>query len=121
MANNCWLEIPNHFPNAILHEFIIMPNHVHGIIELKEKINNALTTDKTNNNPIPSARSKSISSIVRSYKVGVTQWFRANNDIHTVWQSGFHDHIIRSDQSYQTIAEYITTNPERWEKDIYNK
>jgi len=33
-ANECWIEIPNHFPNAVLHEYIIMPNHVHGIIEL---------------------------------------------------------------------------------------
>ena len=33
-ANQCWIEIPNHFPNAVLHEYIIMPNHVHGIIEL---------------------------------------------------------------------------------------
>ena len=34
IANECWLEIPKHFPNAILHEHIVMPNHVHGIIEL---------------------------------------------------------------------------------------
>ena len=34
IADNCWLEIPKHFPNAVLHEYIIMPNHVHGIIEL---------------------------------------------------------------------------------------
>ena len=35
IANECWLDIPNHFPNAVLHEHIVMPNHVHGIIELK--------------------------------------------------------------------------------------
>ena len=34
IANNCWREIPNHFPNVILHEYIIMPNHIHGIIQL---------------------------------------------------------------------------------------
>ena len=34
IAHDCWLEIPEHFPNVILHEFIVMPNHVHGIIEL---------------------------------------------------------------------------------------
>jgi len=33
MAKKCWTEIPNHFPNVILHEYVIMPNHVHGIIE----------------------------------------------------------------------------------------
>lgn len=33
IANDCWLEIPNHFPNEVLHEYIVMPNHIHGIIE----------------------------------------------------------------------------------------
>lgn len=37
IANECWLAIPNHFPNVVLHEFVIMPNHIHGIIELKTK------------------------------------------------------------------------------------
>ena len=32
IANECWLAIPNHFPNVVLHEFVIMPNHIHGII-----------------------------------------------------------------------------------------
>ncbi len=38
IANECWLEIPKHFPNAILHEHIVMPNHVHGIIELSGNV-----------------------------------------------------------------------------------
>ena len=35
VANGCWLDIPNHFPNAVLHEHVVMPNHVHGIIEIQ--------------------------------------------------------------------------------------
>jgi putative transposase len=38
IANECWLEIPKHFPNAVLHEHIVMPNHVHGIIELIQAV-----------------------------------------------------------------------------------
>jgi putative transposase len=119
IAQECWLNIPDHFPDAILHEFIIMPNHIHGIIELKV-IQDTSSGKKTNLNPIAPPASKSISSIVRGYKIGVTKWFRSNTDIHTVWQSGFHDHIIRTEQSYQIIAEYITHNPEKWAKDVYN-
>lgn len=38
IANSCWRDIPNHFPNVILHEYVIMPNHIHGIIELDNSI-----------------------------------------------------------------------------------
>jgi REP element-mobilizing transposase RayT len=74
MANECWLEIPKHFPNTILHEHIIMPNHVHGIIELKQ-----------HQPPLPHQRNEfqkmiphSIGSIVKGFKIGVTKWFRNN-------------------------------------------
>jgi putative transposase len=37
IANSCWMSIPEHFPDVILHEYIVMPNHIHGIIELRKK------------------------------------------------------------------------------------
>jgi hypothetical protein len=52
IAHDCWLEIPNHFPNVILHEHIIMPNHIHGIIELKaQPVGAANFTPNTTNPP----------------------------------------------------------------------
>jgi REP element-mobilizing transposase RayT len=49
----------------------------------------------------------------------VTKWFRANTDIETVWQRNYHEHIIRNEQSYQTISDYIINNPRRWNGDKF--
>ncbi len=148
IANECWLKIPEHFPNAVLHEYIIMPNHVHGIIELTETVganqhSPETNTPETNNNAVMANQyspetngakpetngaknvsplrspSKTIGSIVRGYKIGVTKWFRTNADIKNVWQRNYYEHIIRDEQSYQRIAEYIVNNPEKWQADKF--
>ena len=62
---------------------------------------------------------RSIGSIVRGYKIGVTKFFRNNTDIYHVWQRNYHEHIIRSEQSYWRISEYIINNPDEWENDKF--
>lgn len=113
MAKEYWLEIPKHYPNVVLGEFVVMPNHVHGIL-----------TIKTQSVPIPVRQNKfqkiipgSIGSIVRGYKIGVTKWFRKNTEIHTVWQRNYYEHIIRDETSLNRIQEYIIHNPINWERD----
>ena len=65
-------------------------------------------------------QSKNLSSIIRGFKIGVTKNARIINKDFT-WQSRFHDHIIRNDEAYQRISEYIDTNVENWERDkFYN-
>jgi putative transposase len=125
IAQNCWLEIPEHFPNVELHEFVIMPNHVHGIIEIKYKsIISNVTTETTvganNHSPLRSP-SKTIGSMVRGVKIGVTKWMRQNTNIYDVWQRNYYDNIIRNDQSYQRISNYIRNNPKNWKEDKFYK
>ncbi len=150
IAEKFWLDIPKHFPNAVLHEHTIMPNHVHGIIELQSgqaansginDINNVgaenfqpLHEDfhlvqRKNTTPIQSKQHefqkmipRSIGSIVKGFKIGVTKWFR--NEIpaefsqeRKIWQRNYHDHIIRDEQSYLRIATYITNNAKSWNDD----
>ena len=125
-ANECWLEIPNHFSNTQLHEHIIMPNHVHGIIEIVGA--NQYSPDNEYNrakniSPLRSP-SKTIGSVVRGYKIGVTKWFRENmGDKYpvgqSIWQRNYYDHIIRNEKSYQTISEYIMNNPIKWDEDKF--
>jgi putative transposase len=145
-ANECWLNIPKHFPNAILHEHIVMPNHVHGIIELAgannyspvlnlpqidspESVidldNGAKNVSNDNGaknfSPLRSP-SKTIGSIVRGYKIGVTKWFRSNENLENIWQRNYWEHIIRDESSYHRIAEYIINNPKNWSNDkLYNQ
>jgi len=130
IANQCWMEIPNHFANVVLHEHIIMPNHVHGIIELTNDANDAGTshgmslpqqtsTPKSNINQFGKPISGSVSIIINQYKSTIKRWCNKNGHKYFKWQSRFHDHIIRNEQSYQTISEYIINNPFKWKDDNF--
>ena len=135
IANDCWLEIPKHFPNVVLHEYIIMPNHVHGIIELNrvESVGTRHVVSLPDNieNPVgPShvmARQNqfskpipgSISVIIQQYKSSVTRIVNKNNISHFKWQSRFYEHIIRNELSFQKIADYIINNPKNWQDDDF--
>ncbi len=137
IANECWMEIPKHFPNSVLYEHIIMPNHIHGIIELKSEpvgandyspnknvindVNGANDYNRANDYSPLRSPSKTIGSIVRGFKIGVTKWFRNNTDYKTIWQRNYHEHIICNEQSYQTISQYIINNPAKWEDDKFYK
>ncbi|MDP2918399.1 MAG: hypothetical protein Q8N68_02780, partial [bacterium] len=88
IAQKYWLEIPQHFPNARLDEFIVMPNHLHGIIGIENNIagnKNAGNENVGNNNHCSLLSwqkqwALSLSSIIRGFKIGVTKWRRQNND-----------------------------------------
>ena len=72
-----------------------------------------------NVSPLPGT-SKTIGSIVRGFKVGVTKWFRENGGIERVWQRNYYEHIIRDDGSLNRIREYIHNNPMQWANDPEN-
>lgn len=83
-AIKCWLAIPKHYPNTRFHEYIVMPNHIHGIIEITVGANNHSPLPNNTNSSnhvemrIPSGTSKTIGAMVRGFKIGVTKWFRGN-------------------------------------------
>jgi putative transposase len=124
IANDCWMKIPNHFPKAELHEHIVMPNHIHGIIELKSEpvgpenfpphitiTNNGIGA---NDYSRPRSPSKTIGFIVRGFKIGVTKWMRQNMVVYDIWQRNYYEHIMRNEQSYHRISDYIINNPAKW-------
>ncbi len=57
--------------------------------------------------------------MVRGFKIGVTKWMRQNTDIYDVWQRNYYEHIIRNEQSYQHISNYIIANPSNWVQDKF--
>lgn len=115
MAEKYWLEIPHHFPFVILHNHVIMPNHVHGIIEIAKNNGHLSPSPKSKFGP----QSKNLASIIRGFKIGVTKSAK-NIDPNWGWQPRFHDHIIRNYKSFQRISNYITTNPTRWKGDKFH-
>lgn len=148
VAEECWLEIPAHFPTVELDAFVIMPNHVHGILVITWDMPSAVGANVRANNHSPQSQSDSrnvgannysplpvsdpprvsefrspsrtIGSIIRGFKIGVTKWCRQNTAIMDVWQRNYYEHIIRDETSLVRIRQYIQLNPARWDADIDN-
>ncbi len=131
ITEKCWKEIPDHFPDVILDEFVIMPNHVHGVLFLFPKNAPVETNNYSSlrNRPIqkrPNGTRRTIGSIIRGFKIGVTKYVRNNNETNNylpllvVWQPNYYDRIIRSEDELNRIREYIFLNPEHWDKDDLN-
>jgi len=106
-----WLEIPNKHPYVILDEFIIMPNHVHGIIIINRGTNNVEDYDYKNDF---GPQSKNLSSIVRGFKMAVKTYATKNN-MPFEWQKGYYDRIIRNENELNRIRKYINENPYKWD------
>lgn len=134
IANDYWLQIPDHFPFVKLGNHIVMPNHVHGIIIIDkpddgfndvETQNFASLQQPPSQKPPPPAnqfgpQSQNLASIIRGYKSAVKKYATMNN-IDFAWQPRYHDHIIRYDGSYQRISSYIANNPDNWKTDDFNR
>jgi putative transposase len=118
-ANNCWHEIPSHYSNVYIDEFVVMPNHIHGIVVIEGhhvySPNTQLT--KKNNCIRISPQPASLGSIVRSYKSGVARWCHRNGFLDFQWQPRYHDRIISSNASLTAVRDYIQNNPMNWEED----
>jgi REP element-mobilizing transposase RayT len=138
IATACWSEIPRHFPGVVLDAFVVMPNHVHGVIVLTHRARNECrgvqlnaptsgTTDGTADGiAAPVAGPASISPtdglpvIVRTFKAAVTTACRRAGLANDVWQRGYYDHVVRGDDDLDRIRRYIEENPARWASDEDN-
>ena len=118
----CWREIPKHFPHVKLGVFIVMPNHVHGIIEIvnleddgRGTIYRAPTQEKFQK-PVKG----SLPTIVRTFKAAVTRRIGRELGETGVWQRNYYEHIIRNQQDWERIHDYILANPANWDDDKEN-
>ena len=133
IAKDNWTDISNHFPNVSIDEFIVMPDHVHGIIITQPvgeihlmsrgMINHAPTRDHVEdvkltvkNNPMQMGN-VTLGKIIRFYK-GRTSYMinKLNNNIHFQWQRQYYDHVIRNEKSLNQIRWYIKSNPLEYKK-----
>lgn len=104
--------------NIELGEFIVMPNHVHGIIMIgKNAFNKPELANNTESQNQFSPQAKNLASVIRGYKAAVSAYAKKNG-ISFEWQTRFHEHIIRSENDYNSIANYIINNPSKWEEDL---
>ena len=113
IAKQYWLAIPKYHPYVELDEFIIMPNHIHGIIHIVETPYMASPNNMNNKNKF-GPQSKNIASIVRGYKSSITKWSKIKG-LDFSWHAGFYDHIMRNNQALEDILKYILNNSANWE------
>ena len=124
IAKEYWISIPEHFPFVILDEFVIMPNHLHGIIIIKKSqktkfVETQNFTSLQERNQF-GPQSKNLASIIRGYKSGVKKYTTINKIIFA-WQPRYFDHIIRNQTEFQRIRNYIRYNPLKWQQDRNNQ
>ncbi len=104
-----------------LHEFVVMPNHMHGIVEINHRCAlQATVTLGVDDGRVQ--RAPTVGDVLRGYKSAVTKRINQLHNITTgypIWQRNYYEHIIRNDEAYLKIAKYIQTNPQRWEEDTY--
>ena len=137
IIEECWLAIPDHFLNVILGEYMIMPNHIHGILEIVDNSHVCRGTACQNDSdicrgvacyaptgsqeyfskisPVP----KSLGTIIRSFKSGVTKHVNKlrNTPSASFWQRNYYEHGIRNDKALERIENYIKENPFFWNED----
>jgi putative transposase len=121
LADKFWHEIRHHSKNVDLGPFVVMPNHIHGILILEG--NDAYTMGYMDGTKPGERRRQNqgrntVSSIIGSYKSAVSKHAHLSGYVFA-WQSRFWDHIIRNDDAYTRIANYIINNPKKWHDDRF--
>jgi REP element-mobilizing transposase RayT len=145
-TEKCWGEIPTHFPFVKLDSFVVMPDHIHGILIIDKKksieivgggngvgcknIVGVETQDfaslrgERGERGKPKSRygpqSKNIPSIIRGFKIGVTIFSKKNNFLFG-WQPRYHDHVIRGNDELWRIRKYIKNNPIKFDQSYNTK
>lgn len=110
-AQQEWQAIPGRFKNVNLDEFVIMPNHLHGVIKISGQWQPKLRRNDIGNRLSDvSPRSGSLSHIIRCYKGGVTYWCKQQG-FGFGWQTGFHDRIIRGPKSLEAVPRIYSKEP----------
>ena len=147
IADVLWYEIKNHANNVDLGEFTVMPNHIHGIILLgcngdggnigggngdggggvgarhalplrTEHAEHAERAEQQMQSRFQNQGKNTLSSVVGSYKSAVSKHAHRLGFAFS-WQRNYYEHIIRNEQSYQNISNYIIHNPEKWQDDKF--
>ena len=118
-----WLRTESVRPNVALDAFVVMPNHLHGIIVILETLTGVGASRWDAQPDDDWLQAHSLGAIVGQFKAQVTKQIRrlpGAGDDYPVWQRNYHDHIIRNAPDLQRLRTYVATNPARWPSDSLN-
>lgn len=117
IVEECWKKIPQHFRQITLDEFIVMPNHVHGLLSIQKPPVGTCYSKYPQFNHYAQPITGSLSMIINTFKGAVTRQAHQKN-IDFKWQSRFHDIIVNNEKMYWAIKQYIQDNPKHWQEKI---
>lgn len=131
IVRRCWCELPRRFPHLDLDAFVIMPNHLRGIVVLTGRgeasavVPHAAMCPEAEASPLRRAcgtRPDSLASAIQAFKASSTR--RVNRVDGTpgasLWQRNYYEHIVRSEKSLDAIRRYVEANPANWSSDPDN-
>ncbi len=129
-----WFWLAEQYSYIKLHAFIVMPNHIHGIVEIcagtvgtgrdpsvNFKGDPSVFSDLADKSRLVPTKVKPLSQIIGAYKTTTSKQIHLEGFTDFKWQRSFYDHIIRDSKSYTMISEYIKENPLRWKEDKFYK
>ncbi len=125
IVTTCWEEIPNHFAGVELDAFVVMPNHIHGIVVIANGEKQPAGVGATHASPLRKPlgpQRKSLGAIIGAFKSASTK--RVNEMCQApgmpLCQRDYYEHVIRDQHELDRIREYIAANPVRWAEDVNN-
>ncbi len=121
----CWLAIPTHFPDVDLDAFVVMPNHVHGIVVIADRVVGAKNFSPLRDNVEHDTQSHAVAIennrfYHSRFQNRCDQMVSRKRDAGKVWQRNYYEHVIRNEESLSRIRQYIHENPTRWAFDREN-
>lgn len=112
MVEKQWLALTNRFLNVQLHEYVVMPNHFHGILEIVPDVGA---------NPCGRPINKTVGDMMDAFKsISTVEYIRGVKNLGwtpfngKLWQRNYYEHIIRDYDAFVRISDYIRRNPEKW-------
>ncbi|MGM3306767.1 transposase [Anabaena sp. WFMT] len=122
IVHKFWLKIPHHFPNVELDQFVVMPNHVHGIIVINDELLDVNDYIKEGGETPPLRKKTTLGQIIAYYKYQTTKIINKIDDTLglRIWQRNYYDRIIDHQKILDIARQYIVKNPLRWDKDPNN-
>lgn len=125
MVHDVWLDISNKYNGFENDLFVVMPNHLHGILILNDK---GPAQDLNDSGPAQGpAPTLSVPDIMRNFKSLTTTFYRKGMEKNKyepfekkLWQRSYYEHIIRKNESLNKIRQYIIDNPKKWKEDQEN-
>jgi putative transposase len=123
IVQECWSELPSHYPDIQLDNFIVMPNHIHGIVIFDSNARAGLRPAPTAHGTRPNCKTeKSLFEIVGSFKAFSSRLINRARKMPgaSVWQRGYYEHVIRNESDLEETIYYINSNPDKWQSDREN-